>query len=242
MKDSITYQSEGKDERMSSVLVPIYRVGFYILAGGVLFDVYSRFNYLVRTGGGTLGESNEVAALVAALALVALAKARSGAVSDSLRVLEAETFGGTGLVWKSAVVSLLIGAASTLGRLPSEDGFGDWTSVIWLNDVAIFVIVSALSAAAVLGYLYCCWHSYRSREDGLPGRATPRPAEPETRLNPVFGRFVTLSSYLHIRGIGAPRGGVTTRRAPRWRRDRKTRWNHSAGIGTFSGQVPYRVN
>lgn len=211
MKDIITYQSEGKDERMSSVLAPIYRVGFYILAGGVLFDVYSRFNYLVRTGGGTLGESNEVAALIAALALVALAKARSGAVSDSLRVLEAETF-------------------------------GNWASVIWLNDVAIFVIVSALSAAAVMGYLYCCWRSYRSREDGLPGRATPRPAEPETRLNPVFGRFVTLSSYLHIRGIGAPRGGVTTRRAPRWRRDRKTRWNHSAGIGTFSGQVPYRVN
>lgn len=169
MKDIITSQSEGKDERMSSVLAPIYRAGFYILAGGVLFDVSSRFNYLARTGGGSLGESVEVAALVAALALVALAKERSGAVSDSLRVLEAKTFGGTGLIWKGAGVSLLIGVAAALGRLSSEVGLGGWASVMWLNDVAIFVIVSALSAAAVLGYLYCCWRSYRSREDRLAG-------------------------------------------------------------------------
>lgn len=167
MKGIFVSRGEGKDERMSSVLAPIYRAGFYILAGGTLFDVFSRFNYLARMGGDSLGESVEVAALVAALVLVALAKARSGAVSDSLRVLEAETFGGTGLVGKGAGVSLLIGAAAALGRLASEVGLGGWASVTWLADAAIFVIVFAQSAAAVLGYLYCCWRSYRSREDRL---------------------------------------------------------------------------
>ncbi len=154
---------------MSSVLAPIYRAGFYILAGGALFDVSSRFNYLAEAGESSLGESVEIAALVAALVLVALAKARGGAVSDSLRVLEAETFGVTGLIWKGASVPLLIGAAAALVRLSSEVGLGGCASVTWLSDAAIYVIVSALSAAAVLGYLYCCWRSYRSREDRLAG-------------------------------------------------------------------------
>lgn len=169
MKDIITSQSEGNDERMSSVLASIYRTGFYLLTGGVLFEISSRFNYLARTSGGSLEESVEVATLVAALILVALAKARSGAVSDSLRVLETETFDGAGLIWNGVGVSLLIGAAAALGRLSSEIDLSRWTSVMWLNDAAVFVIVSALSAAAVLGHLYCCWRSYRSREGRLAG-------------------------------------------------------------------------
>jgi hypothetical protein len=106
-------------------------------------------------------------ALIVALILVALAKARSGAVSDSLQVLEATPFGETGLVGKGVGVLLFIGAAAALGRLPSEVGLGGWDSVTWVADIGIFVVVSALSAIVVFGYLYSCWRSYRSNEDRL---------------------------------------------------------------------------
>ncbi|MGI6046147.1 MAG: hypothetical protein ACOYCA_04825 [Eggerthellaceae bacterium] len=167
MKSFIASRSEGKDERISSILAPIYRTGFYILAGGVLFDIFSRFNYLARTGGDSLGESVEVAALLAAFILVAFAKARSGAVSDSLQVLNAASFSETGLIGKGVGVSLLIGAAAALGRLSSEVGLDGWGSVIWSADIAIFLVVFALSAIVVLGYQYSCWRSYRLKEDRL---------------------------------------------------------------------------
>ena len=38
-----------KDERSATQLGPIYKIGFYIMVFGILFDIYTRFNYLAQT-------------------------------------------------------------------------------------------------------------------------------------------------------------------------------------------------
>ena len=42
-------QGNGRDERLTAILGPIYKVGFQIMALGILFDLYTRFNYLAQT-------------------------------------------------------------------------------------------------------------------------------------------------------------------------------------------------
>jgi hypothetical protein len=77
---------------MSSILAPIYRAAFYVLSIGILFDVFTRFNYLTADSASGIGTGSiELGVLVAAWAVVLLAKAQRGVISDSLRVLEAES-------------------------------------------------------------------------------------------------------------------------------------------------------
>ena len=52
----ITNKRNKRDERSSSILAPIYRKGFYILAIGIAFDLYTRYNYLAQADGNALGE------------------------------------------------------------------------------------------------------------------------------------------------------------------------------------------
>ena len=69
------FASGPKDECLTAVAAPAYKAGFHILAFGIMFDLWARFNYLAQT---------DVAGNV-------VQQARSGIYSDSLRFTEART-------------------------------------------------------------------------------------------------------------------------------------------------------
>lgn len=170
MKGIFRKVGSGKDERSSSVLAPIYRTGFYILVFGIVFDLYTRFNYLAQADGGasgSLADSVETAALAAACIYVSVAKCRSGVFSDSMRVLEARSFAETGLAPKAAAFGLLVAVAAVGGRLYNEVVLFGWGGVTWAGDVAMLVVVFAEFAAIALAATYFSWRGYRSREDRL---------------------------------------------------------------------------
>ncbi len=160
----------GRDERLSSLLAPIYRTGFRIMAGGILFDLYTRFNYIAQSGEGEsiLADSPlESAVLIVACLYVAIAQARTGVFSDSLRVLESQTFWGTGLPQRGLAIAALIAVAATGGRLYNEVILYGWGQVTWAGDVAMLIVLLALYAGLIVGALYLEWRRYRRAEERL---------------------------------------------------------------------------
>lgn len=161
-------QGNGRDERLTAILGPIYKVGFHIMALGILFDLYTRFNYLAQTNaeGGVFAQSPfEALVLIAACLTVGIMMRRRNVYSDSLRYTEASSFGETGGVISSALTAAFIAAAATLGRLHNEIIRFGWDGVTWLGDLAMFVVVFLMFGALILIAQYSVWRSYRKRED-----------------------------------------------------------------------------
>ncbi len=164
------FDSSPKDERLSAQLGPIYKVGFYILAFGILFDLYTRFNYLAQTdaNGNIIASSPiEFAALIGACLVVSIMMMRRGVYSDSLRFTEARTFGQTGMVAPSIALGLLVAVAAVGGRLVNEVLIFGWDKVTWVGDIAMFVIMLCIFVPLVLLCTYASWKSYRRTEDRL---------------------------------------------------------------------------
>lgn len=161
-------QGNGRDERLTAILGPIYKVGFQIMALGILFDIYTRFNYLAQSNveGGALAQNTfEALVLMAACLTVGIMMRRRNVYSDSLRYTEASSFGKTGGVASSALTAALIAAAATLGRLHNEIIRFGWDGVTWLGDLAMFVVVFLIFGALILVVQYFVWRSYRKWED-----------------------------------------------------------------------------
>ncbi|WP_165048420.1 MULTISPECIES: hypothetical protein [unclassified Adlercreutzia] len=159
-----------KDERVSAQLGPIYKAGFYVLAFGILFDVFTRYNYLAQTDadGTPLATSSlELAFLIAACTLVALLMARRGIYSDSLRYLEARSFLDTGAIAPTLGITALICIAAVGGRLYNEVALFGWGEVTWAGDIAMFIFMFGMFGTLFLAAQYFTWRSYRAREDRL---------------------------------------------------------------------------
>lgn len=157
-----------KDERLTAILGPIYKVGFYIMALGILFDLYTRFNYLAQTdsSGSVLMQSPlEALVLVVACLTVSIMMTRRGVYSDSLRFTEARTFSETGAIASSALIAAIIAVAGTGGRLYSEVVLFGWAEVTWAGDLAMFVVMFLMFGALLLAGSYLTWRSYRTQED-----------------------------------------------------------------------------
>lgn len=159
-----------KDERISAQLGSIYKIGFYIMVWGILFDLYTRFNYLAQrdVDGNTLVQSPlEYLVLIVACVVVATLMTRRGIYSDSLRFTEARSFAQTGMIVPSIGLAVLIAVAAVGGRLYNEMLIFGWSGVTWAGDIAMFIILLGMFAALVLAIQYLSWRSYRRREDRL---------------------------------------------------------------------------
>lgn len=164
------FASGPRDERISAQLGPIYRTGFLIMVGGILFDLYTRYNYLARTGDGSsllVENPLEWAVLMAACLTVAVMSARRGVVSDSLRFTEARTFAETGMIPLGIGGALLVSVAAVGGRLYNEIVLFGLSEVTWAGDFAMFIVMMAMFTPLILAVLYLTWKSYRTKEDRL---------------------------------------------------------------------------
>lgn len=163
----ITNKRNKRDERSSSILAPIYRKGFYILAIGIAFDLYIRYNYLAQANGsdsGVIRDSIESAALLIALLFVAIAQARSGVFSDSMRVIEAESFFETGLIQKGIALAGVLSIAAVGGRFYNEVRLFGWDGVTWAGDIAMLIVMLGMLSAMFVAVLYLAWWDYRRKE------------------------------------------------------------------------------
>lgn len=161
---------KGKDERLSAQLGEIYKVGFYVMAFGILFDVYTRFNYLAQLENDktfALSNSIEIGVLIAAALIVGTMMIRRGVCSDSLRYTEARTFSETGMVVPTLLIALVPAIAAVSGRIYYEVVFFGWSEVTWLGDIAMLVILFMQFAVICILAQYAMWRSYRKNEDRL---------------------------------------------------------------------------
>lgn len=112
-----------KDERLSAQLGSIYKTGFYIMVLGILFDLYTRFNYLAQSdadGNALVQSPLEWLVLVIACFVVAILMARRGVYSDSLRFTEARSFAQTGMIASS--IGLAVSRSAVARETPSTRG------------------------------------------------------------------------------------------------------------------------
>lgn len=159
-----------KDERLSAQIGPIYKVGFYIMTFGILFDIYTRYNYLAQTdvnGNVIVTSPIEFAVLIVACLVVSVMMIRRGVYSDSMRFLEARTFGESGMLAPSIALGAMIAIAATGGRLVNEVLLFGWDGVTWAGDFAMLVLMLAIFVPLVLIVNFISWKSYRRREDAL---------------------------------------------------------------------------
>ena len=159
-----------RDERLSAVLGPIYKTGFYIMVFGILFDVYTRYNYLAQTEapGNMLAQGHiESLVLIVACVVVGFMTIRRGVYSDSLQYTEARAFGKSGVIIPSIAVTCLISFAAVGGRLYNEVLISGWNGVTWAGDFAMLIIMLAMFGTLILAVQYFTWRSYRNREDRL---------------------------------------------------------------------------
>ncbi len=170
MKKKKLFSPAPKDERLSAQLGEIYRVGFYILALGILFDLYTQYNYLAQSGSGDgafVQSPIEFIVLVVACVVVGAICAKRGVYSDSLRFAEARTFGETGLVASSLGLAAVMAVAAVGGRLYNEVILFGWGEVTWAGDAAMLVFMLVMFSCLILAVQYAGWRSYRAREDRL---------------------------------------------------------------------------
>lgn len=164
------FSARPKDERLSAILGPIYKTGFFIMVFGILFDVYTRYNYLARTdaNGNTLGQNPiESSVLVVACVVVACMMSKRGVYSDSIQYAEARTFTKTGVIIPSVAVACLISVAAVGGRLYNEVLISGWGGVTWAGDFGMLIIMLVMFGTLILTVQYVTWKSYRKREDSL---------------------------------------------------------------------------
>lgn len=157
-----------KDERITAQLAPIYKTGFYIMAVGITFDIFTRYNYLAQTdasGSASTTSTLETAVLFAACAAVLALMARHNVYSDSLCYTEARTFLETGVVAPTLGLAALVSLAAVGGRLYSEIRLLGFGGVTWLGDFAMMLVMLVMFGALLLALQYLTWKSYRNRED-----------------------------------------------------------------------------
>lgn len=168
----ITNKGNKRDERFSSILAPIYRKGFYILAVGIAFDLYTRYNYLAQANGndsGVIRDPIESAALLIALLFVGVSQARSGVISDSMRVIEAENFFETGFIQKGIALAGVLSIAAVGGRFYNEVRLFGWDGVTWAGDIAMLIVMLGMLSAIFVAVLYLVWWDYRRKEAKFSG-------------------------------------------------------------------------
>lgn len=139
---------------------------------GILFDLYTRFNYLARNEGTVLGGlfgDNPIESLVllAAVIVVIIMKSCRGIVSDSLRYTEAQTFAQTGKIASTLALSALVSIAAVGGRLYNEVVKLGWAQVTWAGDIAMLIVLLVIFSVRLLLVEYLMWSSYRKQEDRL---------------------------------------------------------------------------
>lgn len=159
-----------KDERLTAQLAPIYKAGFWVLALGILFDLFTRYNYLAQTdaqGNAVVQSPLEVGVLAAACILVLTLMGNRNVYSDSLRYANARTFGETGALGPAVCVGLFVAAAATGGRLFSEVALFGWGNVTWAGDLAMFVVMAMMFGGLSVAASYMLWFGYRRKEDAL---------------------------------------------------------------------------
>lgn len=159
-----------KDERLTAQLGPIYKTGFYIMVFGILFDVYTRYNYLAQidaNGNPMVSSPIELGVLFVACLVVITMAMRKNVYSDSLRFTEARTFGETGMVALAIGTAVLISVAAVGGRLFNEVAIYGWGGVTWAGDLAMFVIMLCMFTPLLLLGCYSAWKNYRTREDRM---------------------------------------------------------------------------
>ncbi|MBE6473638.1 MAG: hypothetical protein E7Z99_08790 [Coriobacteriaceae bacterium] len=159
-----------KDERSAAQLGPIYKVGFYIMVFGILFDIFTRYNYLAQTdaNGSIIATSPiEFGVLIAACLVVAFMMMRRGVYSDSMRFLESRTFSESGMIAPSIALGAMVAVAATGGRLVNEVILFGWGGVTWAGDFAMLVIMLVMFVSLILLVNYLSWRAYRRQEDAL---------------------------------------------------------------------------
>lgn len=159
-----------KDERSAAQLGPIYKVGFYIMVLGILFDIYTRFNYLAQvdaSGTSVVTSPLEIGVVIVACVVVSVMMMRRGVYSDSMRYLEARTFGESGMIAPSIALGAMVAVAAVGGRLYNEVILFGWNGVTWAGDLAMLVFMLAMFVPLVLLVNFIAWRSYRRREDSL---------------------------------------------------------------------------
>lgn len=164
------FEGGPKDERSAAQLGPIYKVGFYIMVFGILFDIFTRYNYLAQTNasGNIIATSPiEFAVLIVACLVVAFMMMRRGVYSDSMRFLESRTFGQSGMVAPSIALGAMLAIAATGGRLVNEVLLFGWGGVTWAGDIAMLAIMLLMFVSLFLLVNYLSWRSYRRHEDAL---------------------------------------------------------------------------
>lgn len=165
-----TFGAQPKDERLSAILGPIYKTGFFIMFFGILFDIYTRFNYLAQTdaNGNTLAQNSiETSVLITACLVVGYMMTKRGVYSDSMQYAEARTFPQTGVIAPSIAVACLISVAAVGGRLYNEVIISGWNGVTWIGDIAMLVLLLTMFGTLILSVQYLAWRNYRRREDTL---------------------------------------------------------------------------
>lgn len=163
-----------KDERITAQLASVYKTGFFVLFFGILFDVFTRYNYLAQTdaNGNPFAQSTlETVFLLVACAVVVGMMGKRGVYSDSLRYTEAHTFLDTGMIAPTLATAALIGIAAVGGRLYNEVVLFGWSEVTWAGDIAMLVIIFGMFAILLLALQYLMWRSYRIREERLLSEA-----------------------------------------------------------------------
>lgn len=159
-----------RDERITAQLAPIYKTGFYVLLAGMLFDVFTRYNYLAQTDadGNPLAQSSlEVAFILIACAIVLSMMQKRGVYSDTLRYTEARTFLDTGALTPALGAAALVSLAAVGGRLYNEVRLFGWENVTWAGDIAMLVIMLGMFGILFSALQYLIWRSYRTHEDRL---------------------------------------------------------------------------
>lgn len=159
-----------KDERLTAAAAPAYKAGFYILMFGILFDLWTRFNYLAQIdAAGNVVQQGPIewAALLVACAVTSVMLIRSGVYSDSLQFTEARTFGESGAIAPAIGAALLVSIAAVGGRVWNEVAIFGWDQVTWLGDLAMLAVLLVMFIPLFVAVQYLWWKSYRTREDRL---------------------------------------------------------------------------
>ena len=113
---------------------------------------------------GEIRDPIESAVLLIALLFVGVMQARSGVLSDSMRVIEAESFFETGFIQKGIALAGLLSIAAVGGRLYNEVRLFGWDGVTWAGDIAMLVVMLGMFSVMFIVFLYWAWWDYRRKE------------------------------------------------------------------------------
>lgn len=162
-----------RDERIQAQMGRIYRVGFFILAGIILFDLYLQF---VATQFSTSSEGFEiqagfrpfeVLALLAASITTGIMQYRAGIFDENPKYNECESFPVGYAATISGIFAAVVGVATAGGRFYMEVIHKGVENATWAGDIAMGMVFAIEVFGLSMLAIYLQYRSVKKRQHDL---------------------------------------------------------------------------